>query len=143
MGVTVLLWLFGIIYIAACIWMMIIVLLQEGKSGGMGAEGPAAAPAALTESLGVGAAQKHLFAMTSWTAVTFFVIAIVLTILADRRERAGGTLQLNSSKAAATTAPAAPKSDKPADAAGTTAPKSTTPPPKPVEPTPIANAPKN
>jgi preprotein translocase subunit SecG len=95
MNVNVLLWLVGIVYVLACLWLILVVLLQEGKTGGMGgAEAGGQAPGALTETFGAGGAQRGLFKVTSWTAGIFFLLAIFLTILGNKKEEMGGSLNL-------------------------------------------------
>ena len=95
MSINIIIWLFGIIYILACLFLVMVVLLQEGKSGGMGgAESVSQAPGALQETFGAGGAQRGLFKVTSWTAVIFFVLALALTLLGNRKEQTGGNLQL-------------------------------------------------
>lgn len=138
-AVNVALLICGILYILACVWLIFVILLQEGKSGGMGgAEAGGQAPSALTDSFGAGGAQKGLFNMTSWTAGVFFVLAIVLTILGTWKEQGGGALgDLAPEPAVATTgttteAPAATTTDKPA---------ATTEAPAPAESAPAAAAP--
>lgn len=113
---TVLLWVLCIAYIGVCAWLVLVVLLQEGKQGGMAAmDGGSSAPSALTESLGAGGAQKHLFRTTVWTAGIFFVLAIVLTLVANQKERAGGSLNLEAGDKTAETTPAAETSATPAE----------------------------
>lgn len=118
---TALLWIFGIAYVAVCGWLVLVVLMQEGKSGGMaGMDTASQTPSALSDTLGAGAANRGLFKMTSWTAGIFMVLAIVLTLLGNRRDREGGSLLLDDAPAAAvvpnTTAPAAPATDTTAPA---------------------------
>lgn len=91
---TLFLWIAGLIYVLTCLWLILVVLLQEGKSGGMANEGAASAPSAFTDSFGAGGAQKNLFRMTAGTALVFFVLAIALTHLGAARSHKGGTLQL-------------------------------------------------
>lgn len=103
---TLVLWILGIIYFLTCCWMVLVVLIQEGKSGGMaGMDTAAQSPQALTDSLGVGGAQKGLFRMTAGTAAVFFILAIALTVIGNRQTQEGGTLDLDSAPAATETIP--------------------------------------
>ncbi len=93
--INVLLWFLGLIYAGLCVWIVLIVLIQEGKQGGMSAMGGGSqAPGAMTDTFGAGGAQKSLFNWTAWSAAIFLVLALVLTIVGNRRERIGGELNL-------------------------------------------------
>ncbi len=95
---TFFLWVLGLIYFLSCLWLIIVVLLQEGKSGSMANEGMGTAPSALTDSFGAGGAQKNLFRVTAITATIFFILAIALTMLGNKRDYEGGALQLPASE---------------------------------------------
>ncbi len=85
---TLFIWLFGLLFIFACLWLILVVLMQEGKSGGMaGLDSGQQAPSALTDAFGAGGAQKTLFRVTGWSAGIFFFLAISLTVLGNYRER--------------------------------------------------------
>jgi protein translocase SecG subunit len=88
---SLILWLLGIVYFGACLWLILIILLQEGKGGGFGNDG-SSAPGALSDSLGAGAAEKSLFNMTKYTAIVFFVLAIILTRFGNNPGNQGGVL---------------------------------------------------
>lgn len=95
MGFTALLWFFGLIYFAACAWLVTVVLLQEGKTGGLSnADSISQAPSALSDTFGAGGSQKGLFNVTAWTAGIFFVLALGLTLMGNMKEQAGGNLNL-------------------------------------------------
>ncbi len=94
---TLLLWLLGLAYAGVSLWLILIVLLQEGKSGGMaGLDSAADSPAALTDSFGAGGAQKSLYNWTRNFAIIFFVLAALLTVVANKRDHEGGMLNLPS-----------------------------------------------
>lgn len=88
--------LVGFIYVLICLWLIMVVLMQEGKSGGMaGMDSASQAPEVLTGSFGTGGTQRGLFKITSWSAGIFFVLALMLTMIGNSRERMGGRLDLD------------------------------------------------
>ena len=108
--------LITIVHIAVCLFLIIVVLLQSGKSGdiaaafgGMGSQtafGPRGAATVLSRA-------------TTWSAIIFMVTSITLSVYASRR--AGTNSVLQGVKAA----PAKAQPVKPA------APPNTPPPPVP------------
>ncbi|MCC6547232.1 preprotein translocase subunit SecG [Candidatus Sumerlaeota bacterium] len=112
------LWILGLIYIVVCLLLILFVLVQEGKSGGLaGSESPGAAPSQLIDTFGAGKTQQGLFRATMVAATLFFVIAIGLTLLGSHRDKTGGNLDLPSETPAETTKPVA-SSDKPVATTG-------------------------
>lgn len=98
-SLTALLWLFGIIYVLACAFLILIILMQEGKSGGLSqADSISQSPQALSDTFGAGGAQKGLYNTTAYTATIFFVLALALTILGSQKEQAGGNLNLKAAE---------------------------------------------
>ena len=102
--------LITIIHIIVCFFLIIVVLLQSGKSGdiaaafgGMGSQtafGPRGAASALSRA-------------TTWSAIIFMVTSITLSIFASRR--AGPKSVLQDVKSGQTTSqPAAPAPQPPA-----------------------------
>ena len=105
--------LIGLVYAAhifVCFFLIIVVLLQSGKSGdiaaafgGMGSQtafGPRGAATALSKA-------------TTWSAVIFMVTSITLSVVAVRRTAAGGShsvLSGQTSQSAPAKTPAAPAS---------------------------------
>jgi preprotein translocase subunit SecG len=92
------------IHILVCLFIIVVVLLQSGKSGdisaafgGQGSQtafGPRGAATALTRA-------------TTWSAVLFMVTSITLAVYADRRGGPGSVLQgLKSQPAKTQPAPA-------------------------------------
>ncbi|HWY69225.1 MAG TPA: preprotein translocase subunit SecG [Terriglobales bacterium] len=91
------------IHILVCIFLVIVVLLQSGKSadvaaafGGMGSQtafGPRSAANVLTKA-------------TTWSAVIFMVTSITLSVMMSRRT--GNSVMQGVKPASQTTAPAQP-----------------------------------
>jgi preprotein translocase subunit SecG len=92
------------IHIIVCFFIVIVVLLQSGKSadvaaafGGMGSQtafGPRSAANVLTKS-------------TSWSAVIFMITSIILSVMMGRHT-GGGSILEKSAPPKQTTAPAQP-----------------------------------
>lgn len=106
--------LITVVHIIVCLFLIIVVLLQSGKSadiaaafGGMGSQtafGPRGAATLLSKA-------------TTWAAVIFMITSITLSIFASRRATTGGSVLQNLKTAPAKTAPApqkAPTSPGPA-----------------------------
>ena len=82
--------LLTIVHIAVCLFLIIVVLLQSGKSGdiaaafgGMGSQtafGPRGAATALSRA-------------TTWSAIIFMVTSITLSVFASRHAGANSVLQ--------------------------------------------------
>lgn len=97
--------LITVVHIIVCLFLIIVVLLQSGKSadiaaafGGMGSQtafGPRGAATLLSKA-------------TTWAAVLFMITSITLSIFASRRSTGGSVLQ-NLKTAPAKTAPAPQK----------------------------------
>jgi preprotein translocase subunit SecG len=95
------------LHIAVCFFLIVVVLLQSGKSadlaaafGGSGSQtafGPRGAANALTKA-------------TTWSAIIFMVTSIVLSVMAARYTTGNAGSVLNGTKGApAQSAPATPK----------------------------------
>ncbi len=149
-------WLFLLIlvYTLTCMFVILTILLQSGKGGGLSSLGSGAG-GALSDSLGATGAEKTLVKATSWGSGIFLVLSIVLTLYGSYKERSAG-LSIGGAPAAptapattapATTAPAttAPATTAPATttapAAGSTAPAGTSQPAAPAAPPAAAPAP--
>src|SRR5271155_2004483 len=106
--------LITIVHIIVCLFLIIVVLLQSGKSGditaafgGMGSQtafGPRGAATALSRA-------------TTWSAIIFMVTSITLSVFASRRSGSQSVLQgINPSQTnpqpAKPAAPAAPAQQK-------------------------------
>ncbi|HZQ21460.1 MAG TPA: preprotein translocase subunit SecG [Terriglobales bacterium] len=102
--------LITIVHIIVCFFLIIVVLLQSGKSGdiaaafgGMGSQtafGPRGAATALSKA-------------TTWSAIIFMVTSITLSVYASRKSGSNSVLQgikpsSTNSKPAAPAAPATP-----------------------------------
>ncbi len=110
-----------VLHIIVCVFLIIVVLLQSGKSadiaaafGGMGSQtafGPRGAATLLSKA-------------TTWAAVIFMVTSITLSIFAARH-RTGGSVLQNLKTAPAQTAPAPQKAplNQPSPNPTTPAPK--------------------
>lgn len=109
---TLFIWLLGLLFIFSCLWLILVILMQEGKSGGMaGMESASQTPGALTDAFGAGGAQKTLFRVTGWSAGIFFFIALTLTVLGNYRERAVTLLDLDDGEETRATAPGVTESE--------------------------------
>jgi preprotein translocase subunit SecG len=96
--------LITIVHVIVCFFLIIVVLLQSGKSGdiaaafgGMGSQtafGPRGAATALSKA-------------TTWSTVIFMVTSITLSILASRRSSSNSVLQ-GLKPASSNSQPAAP-----------------------------------
>ena len=81
--------LITIIHVIVCIFLIVVVLLQHGKSadiaaafGGMGSQ----------TAFGPRGAATLLGKVTTWSAVIFMITSITLSIFASRRGFAGGSV---------------------------------------------------
>lgn len=88
------------LHIGACFFLILVVLLQPGKSGGLGAFSGAAA----TQVFGGRGAGNWLTKLTWWTAATFFLTSLTLAYLSSSTS---DTLEQKSKSTSS--APAAPK----------------------------------
>lgn len=89
----------SVLHVAACAFLILVVLLQPGKSGGLGAFGGGAAQ----QVFGGRGATSILTKITWWTAGIFFVTSVTLAYLSSST---GDSLEKRSAK----DAPAAPTS---------------------------------
>ena len=136
---NILLVIFSVIFVLTCAFLIILVLVQPGKSGGlanMGASSPIEGPSAFTETLGIERTDKAIFNWTATASVIFFVLTLVLTFLGHARDHAAGQINLPDAPDATSNVvvPTLPAGDAPA---GT----SQTPPPVPAEETSIPATP--
>lgn len=102
---SILLVLFGILFVLVCLFLIAMVLSQPGRSGGLASmqQQAAEAPTALTETLGVADSDKKLFKWTMTVATTFFVLTFVLTFLGNAGEKTSSSLNLPDAPAPAST----------------------------------------
>jgi len=98
------------LHVTACFFLILVVLIQPGKSGGLGALGGAAA----TQVFGGGGA-GNLLTRTTWvTAFVFFTTSLTLAYLSssttDSLESRAGTVEAGHDSLSDT--PQAPQSDQ-------------------------------
>jgi preprotein translocase subunit SecG len=92
------------IHIVVCLFIIIVVLLQSGKSGDISA---AFGGQGSQTAFGPRGAATALSRATTWSAVLFMVTSITLAVYADRRGGPGSVLQgLKSQPAKSQPAPA-------------------------------------
>ncbi len=90
-----------VVHVLACVFLMIVVLLQPGKSGGLGAFTGAAA----TQVFG-GRGAGNILTKTTWvTATVFFLTSVSLAYMSSSSDE---TLQSRSKSGADAPAPAKP-----------------------------------
>ncbi len=90
-----------VVHVLACMFLMIVVLLQPGKSGGLGAFTGAAA----TQVFG-GRGAGNILTKTTWvTATVFFLTSVSLAYMSSSSDE---SLQSRSKSAAGAPAPAKP-----------------------------------
>ena len=90
-----------VVHVLACVFLMIVVLLQPGKSGGLGAFTGAAA----TQVFG-GRGAGNILTKTTWvTATVFFLTSVSLAYMSSSSDE---SLQSRSKSSANAPAPAKP-----------------------------------
>ena len=67
-----------IIYTMACCFLIFVILVQSGKGGGLSTLGSASQ--GISDALGATGAERTLTRMTTWSAVLFMVLAIMLSL---------------------------------------------------------------
>ncbi len=72
----------GLIYTAACVFLILVILLQSGKGGGL--SGMLGGGNPLTDTLGATGAEKTLNRWTTICAIIFFTLSLFLTFLGGR-----------------------------------------------------------
>jgi len=99
-----------VVHVLACLFLMVVVLLQPGKSGGMGAFTGAAA-----QQVFGGRGAGNILTKISWvTATIFFVTAITLAYLSTSSDESLAKRNQKNAKSGPTQVekPAAPASSK-------------------------------
>lgn len=110
------------IYIVVCVFLILVVLLQQGK----GADVASAFGASSSQTtFGARGATSVLEKVTTWSFVAFAVLAVTLSLIQARPK--SSVIKQLADQPPASTAPAAPAAPAPANAA-------------PVEPAPAAPA---
>jgi preprotein translocase subunit SecG len=97
--------LLTIVHVIVCFFLIIVVLLQSGKSGDIAA---AFGGQGSQTAFGPRGAASALSRATTWSAIIFMVTSISLSVLAQRRGGAGSSVLQNQSST--TSKPAAPAS---------------------------------
>lgn len=88
-------------FMLTCFFLIVVVLMQEGKGGGLSGMVSGASP--LSDSLGAHGAEHTLRQWTKYAAITFMVLAILLTVVGPRLlVTRGGSLREGLSTAAPT-----------------------------------------
>lgn len=93
---NILLVIFGVLFIFLCGLLVLLVLIQPGKSDGMANMGGQQlnAPSAFAETLGVADSDRQLFRFTSGLGITFFVLCLLLTYMGNARDRRSGATDM-------------------------------------------------
>jgi len=80
----ILLFVLGLFFVALCLLLILLVLIQPSKSGGMGGLAGGAAGGAISETLGATEGEKQLARWTAIGMTVFFVMCLGLTLMANR-----------------------------------------------------------
>ena len=131
-GLNALLVIASILFVVVCAFLILLVLIQPGRSGGLASMSSQSidAPTAFTETLGIGQSDKLLYRWTMGCAIAFFALTFALTFLGNARDRATGQITLPD----ATPAPAAVIPPAATPASGTVSVPATSEPAKPEAP---------
>src|SRR5262245_45919227 len=109
--------LITIVHVFVCLFLIIVVLLQSGKSGDIAA---AFGGQGSQTAFGPRGAATALSKATTWSAIIFMVTSIVLSVMASRSGGAGsvfsGVKPSTTKSKPATPAPATPPTAAPAQA---------------------------
>lgn len=121
--------LIGIVYILACIFLILVVLLQSGKGGGLSGMLGGAGGNPLTDTFGASGAEKTLSKWTTVAAVLFFTFSLLLTLMGGGLVKKGSLSEelKNSAAPAEATAPATPGEQPVEVSPGQEAPESPAP----------------
>ena len=85
---TFLILLLGLIFVALCVFLVMIILVQPAKKGGgLGSLGGGAATGALSDSLGATQAEKSMAQWTKYGLAAFFIMALGLTLISNAASR--------------------------------------------------------
>lgn len=91
-----------VVYFFVCLFLILVILAQEGKGGGLSGLGGASA---IGETFGFGAASAALRKWTRNVAITFIVLTIVLTFWGEHIARSRAEKFLSGEGAASSTGP--------------------------------------
>ena len=76
-----------LLYSAICIFLIMVVLLQSGKGGGLSGMLGGGGGSALTDTLGASGAEKTLSNWTTYCAVAFLVLSLAITWFGARQAK--------------------------------------------------------
>ncbi len=79
-----------LLYTFSCIVLIFVILIQSGKGGGL--SGLGASGGGISDALGATGAEKALNKLTTYCAVGFVVLAILLSIIGSRNTQSGDSL---------------------------------------------------
>ncbi len=97
-----------VIHVLACVFLMVVVLLQPGKSGGLGAFSGAAA----TQVFG-GRGAGNILTKTTWvTATVFFLTSVSLAYMSSSSDESLAKRSKSKTESSAPAKPAAPAKPK-------------------------------
>ncbi len=96
-------------YVLTCLFMIVVVLMQEGKGGGL--SGLVSGSSPLSDTLGAHDAEATLKNWTKYSAVGFMTMAILLTLVGPRLMVNEGDAAINDLDDTAPTAVQAPAPD--------------------------------
>jgi preprotein translocase subunit SecG len=97
--------LLTVIHVIVCFFLIIVVLLQSGKSGDIAA---AFGGQGSQTAFGPRGAASALSRATTWSAIIFMVTSISLSILAQRRGGSGSSVMQGLGSSQTSSQPAAP-----------------------------------
>jgi preprotein translocase subunit SecG len=103
----------GLVFIATCMFLILVILLQSGKGSGL--SGMLGGSNPLMDSLGATGTEKALSKWTTISAVVFFIIALTLTLLGGKLMKGTRLSDQLKSTAAPASAPAIPGQTAPTE----------------------------
>ncbi len=112
---TLFILLLGVAYTGICLFLILVILMQSGKGGGL--SGMLGGGNPLTDALGSSGAEKTLSKWTTICAVCFFVLSLLLTVLAGKLLKPARLSDQLKTAPPPIEAPAAPASQTPGAAA--------------------------
>ena len=75
-------YLFLVVYAFACMVLIAVILLQSGKGGGLSSLG--SANQGIAEALGATGAEKTLTGLTTYCAVLFITLALIISVFSSK-----------------------------------------------------------
>ena len=71
-------WLLLLVFVGVCLFLIFVILLQAGKGGGLSG---LVSSGAIADQLGSTSAERTLNRWTTYCAISFAVLAVVLTLI--------------------------------------------------------------